>query len=92
MDLTFEWDEEKANSNFKKHRVAFEEGKTVFGDPIALTIHGPSHSFAEDRYVTIGRSSKGRVLFLVYTDRTPNLRFITCRLATRSERKQYEEG
>lgn len=33
MDLTFEWDEEKSQINFKKHGIGFEEAKSVFGDP-----------------------------------------------------------
>ncbi|MBI4601713.1 MAG: BrnT family toxin [Planctomycetes bacterium] len=92
MDLTFEWDEGKAASNVRKHKVSFEEAKTVFGDPFALTVHDPTHSAEEDRYVTIGRSSAGRVLVVVYTERGQNLRLITSRRAKESERRDYEEG
>jgi len=35
MGLTFEWDERKAKSNYKKHKVTFEEATTVFGDPFS---------------------------------------------------------
>jgi len=36
MSLEFEWDEDKAKTNLKKHRVSFEEASSVFGDPLAL--------------------------------------------------------
>lgn len=92
MDLTFEWDEEKAKENLKKHKVGFDEGKTIFNDPISITIHDPQHSIGEYRYVDIGRSSKGRILVVVYTERGSNIRIINCRKANKSERKIYEEG
>jgi uncharacterized DUF497 family protein len=38
MTLTFEWDEEKSKRNVRKHGVTFEEAKTVFNDPFAITI------------------------------------------------------
>jgi hypothetical protein len=88
--LTFEWDEQKAALNVRRHAVSFEEAKTIFGDPRALTSHDVSHSSEEDRFVTVGRSTRGRVLVVVYTERGPNLRLITARAATRSERRDYE--
>ena len=57
MTLTFEWDEDKSRPNLRKHGVAFEEAKTVFNDPFAITIADPDHSDEEDRYVDIGLSS-----------------------------------
>jgi hypothetical protein len=44
MKLNFEWDEEKAKANLKKHRVSFDEGTTVFIDPFSMTISDPNHS------------------------------------------------
>jgi len=38
MTILFEWDEEKAEANFEKHKVGFEEAKLVFGDPFSITI------------------------------------------------------
>ena len=48
MALTFEWDEEKASANVRKHRVSFDEAKTVFNDPYAITISDPDHSGYEE--------------------------------------------
>ena len=64
MPLTFEWDEEKSQQNFKKHGITFDEAKTVFNDPFALTIADPDHSDEEERYLDIGLSVKERVLLV----------------------------
>lgn len=92
MKLNFEWDEGKAKSNLKKHRVSFEEATTVFLDPFSMTIPDPGHSVEEQRYIDIGSSDKGQVLVVVYTERGANIRIISCRKATSSERKLYEKG
>ncbi|MDP3090507.1 MAG: BrnT family toxin [Nitrospira sp.] len=91
MKLSFEWDEEKAKANLKKHRVGFDEATTVFTDPFSMTIHDPEHSADEQRYIDIGSSDKGRVLLVVYTERGSTIRIVSCRKATPSERKLYEE-
>lgn len=92
MKLNFEWDEEKAKKNLKKHRVSFEEATTVFLDPFSMTISDPHHSVNEQRYIDIGSSDKGHVLVVVYTERSSNIRIISCRKANQSERTLYEEG
>lgn len=91
MDLNFEWDEEKARENYRKHKVRFEEGLTVFSDPLTITIDDPDHSVDEQRYIDIGTSAKGRVLAVSYTERGSRIRIISCRRATPTERRQYEE-
>jgi len=92
MQLSFEWDEVKAAANYDKHGVNFEEGVTVFYDPLSLSIDDPGHSVDEQRYIDIGISENGRVLVVSYTQRGRNIRLISCRKATRRERRQYEEG
>jgi uncharacterized DUF497 family protein len=91
MKLNFEWDEEKAKANLKKHRVSFEEATTIFIDPFSITIPDPDHSMDEQRYIDIGTSDKSHVVVVVYTERGSNIRIINCRKATASERKLYEE-
>jgi len=88
--MQFEWDEAKSTANLRKHGVGFEESVTVFGDPRSLTIFDAEHSDQEDRYIDIGLSSSGRVLVVVYTERDDSIRIISCRRATRNERRQYE--
>jgi uncharacterized DUF497 family protein len=92
MKLKFEWDEEKAKANLKKHRVSFDEATTVFIDPFSFTIPDPDQSEEEQRYIDIGSSDKDRAPVVVYTERGSNIRIISCRKATSSERKLYEEG
>jgi hypothetical protein len=89
--LRFEWDEDKAEFNFKKHHVRFEEAKSVFGDPLAITIDDPDHSENEERFINIGSSASGRILTIVYTEREGRIRLISCRKATSNERRQYEQ-
>jgi len=89
--MELEWDEAKAASNLKKHKVSFTEAGTVFGDPLAVTFPDPDHSIAEDRFITIGTSDRDRVLIVSHTDRDERLRIISARKATRLERKAYEE-
>jgi hypothetical protein len=91
MALPFEWDEEKAEDNIRKHNISFEEAKSVFGDPFSITIDDPDHSEHEQRFIDIGYSKNGRVLVVVYTERGRKTRIISCRKATRIERRKYEQ-
>lgn len=90
--LRFEWDEAKAGVNLSKHGVSFEEAATVFGDALALTFPDPDHSVGERRWLTIGLSTKGRVLVVVHIEKGRTLRIISARKATRYEREIHEEG
>ena len=92
MRLTFEWHEQKAAENVRKHNVSFEEAKTAFNDPFLITLADQNHAETESRYISIGTSSAGRVLVIVHTEREKNIRLISCRRATPSERRVYEEG
>ena len=91
LGLAFEFDPRKAAANLKKHDVSFEEAITVFSDPLASTLQDDQHSEEEPRFITVGISSINRVLFVVYTERGSRIRLIGARLATATERHQYEE-
>jgi len=82
VELTFEWDEEKAEANLRKHKVGFEEAKTLFNDPFLLTFPDLGHSESEERYISIGTSAKGRALVVIHTEREDHIRLISCRKAT----------
>ena len=93
MALTFEWDSRKATANLIKHRVAFSEAVTVFGDPLARFRMDGRHSAVEERLVLLGMSSTDRLLAVMFTDRgAERVRLISARQATRAERKAYEEA
>lgn len=90
--MDFEWDDDNATTNERKHGVAFTEAMTVFADPLALTGYDPDHSDDEERYLTMGQSADGRLLVVSHTDRGENIRIIIARVASRAERKDYEDG
>lgn len=88
----FEWDDEKASSNLRKHGVSFDEAVSVFGDGLALTFPDTDHSESEIRSRTYGISNKGRLLVVVHTERRNSLRIISARKATRYEKGIYDQG
>jgi uncharacterized protein len=87
----FEWDTKKAATNLSKHGVSFDEASTVFADSLSATTNDPDHSREESRLLTFGMSNAGRILVVSHTDRGATIRIISARLATRHERKMYEE-
>ena len=85
--MNFEWDGDKAAGNLKKHRIDFADAVTVFDDLNAITINDPDHD--ELRFITIGLDAYGRLLVIVYTWRSENIRIISARKATKKEEKYY---
>jgi len=86
----FEWDPEKARLNLKKHGISFDEAVTVFYDPLSATFNDPDHSQGEQRLITLGVSSQGRLLVVAHTERGNTVRLINARPATTHERKRHE--
>ena len=96
MQYGFEWNPAKAETNRRKHGVSFEDAAGLFLDPLAISEPDDEHSEAEERWVTIGRDGRGRVLVLVHTFRESSakgrkIRIISVRKATKREVRQYEE-
>src|SRR5437867_12895507 len=92
MSFEFEWDPRKADENLKKHGVAFQEGLTVFVDPLARIFDDPDHSTDETREIIIGHSVEQRLLLVSFTERAARIRIIGARSATKREREDYEQG
>lgn len=95
MDVT--WDAVKAQSNIAKHGVTFAQAATVLLDPLAMTVFDEAHSQSEERWFTLGMSSEGKLLAVAHTYQpaepaSVQVRIISAREATRSERDQYENG
>jgi uncharacterized DUF497 family protein len=92
-NIKFSWDDIKAEKNINKHKISFEEAKTVFGDENARLIDDPDHSEDEDRFILIGLSYALKVLTVVhcYRDDENNIRIISARKSTRNEEKHYKE-
>jgi len=89
--MQFEWDPKKANENLKKHGVSFDGAVMAFYDPLSATFDDPDHSAIEQRFITIGFSSKNRLLVIAHVERGRNIRIITARPATIHERKKHEK-
>jgi len=95
MELVFDWDENKARRNRETHKVSFNEARTVFNDPFQVTFPDEYHSHQERRFISLGTSSKNRIILVVHTENDEDdaivIRLISARRATMSERKAYEE-
>jgi uncharacterized protein len=89
VPLRITWDRVKAAENLKKHRVSFEEARQIFSDPLRATEDDEEHSANEDRIRSFGSTAAGKVLFVCYTLQENEIRLISARLATRSERRSY---
>jgi uncharacterized DUF497 family protein len=90
-NVSFEFDPAKAAANLKSHRVSFREAVTVFNDPLAQTFPDELHSEDEDRSITIGLSSRNRLLFVSHRESEDHIRLIGARRAAVTEKKAYEE-
>jgi uncharacterized DUF497 family protein len=88
--VRYVWDPRKARANEKKHGVAFEEAVTAFADPLGLIVDDDAHP---ERTILVGMSGRARILFTVFIESDESVtRLISTRLATRGERRRYEEG
>lgn len=90
--MEFEWDEAKADANERKHGVTFDEAASAFADPLAAIFPDREHSSDEERELLIGYSERGRLLIVSFTERPPNLRVISARVASPGERRNHEEN
>lgn len=88
--MQFEWDREKAKKNIRKHKVSFDEAMTVFYDPLSATFDDPDHSLDEQKLITVGYSSRGRLLVVSHTERGKTIRIISARRVTAQERRRHE--
>jgi len=89
-DAQFEWDDEKAERNWRDHAVTFEMARDVFRDPFAVEWEDLEQSADEERYAVIGMVEE-RLLFVGYTVRDDRIRIITARKAEAYERRRYHE-
>lgn len=85
------WDPAKARANLKKHGVRFSDAESALFDPLSLSMED-TISEGEQRFISIGIDSVGRVVVVVYTHRDDEIRLISARLANRNEIQTYEKG
>ncbi len=76
--MKFEWDKNKADKNFGKHKISFDEAKTIFDDPLYVDFYDVDYSAEEERYLIVGKSNRGKLLIISYTERQDSVRIIQC--------------
>jgi uncharacterized protein len=96
MEIRFEWDPAKAESNLRKHRVSFETATRVFADPFAVVEQDRIEN-GERRWQTLGTVEGYLLLLVAHTVRddeagTEVIRLISARRAEPKERKRYEQN
>ena len=94
FESNFEWDPQKAAANYRKHGVSFDRAASVFLDPEALSLYDHAHSEGEDRWITLGMDSQGRLLVISHTwheveGKAARCRIISARKATNTEARKY---
>jgi uncharacterized DUF497 family protein len=86
--MSIEFDPVKALSNLRKHGVSFSHAEQALRDPNALTVEDPDSRF-EQRQITLGMDSVGRLIIVVHTQRDERTRLISARRASPGEAARY---
>jgi hypothetical protein len=87
----FEWEDAKAEANFRKHRISFRAASRVFDDPFVLIEQDLSEDYGEDRFVAVG-VVENLLIAVAYTERGDRVRIISARKANAHERRTYNQG
>ena len=90
--MKYEWDQEKAANNLKKHGISFSEATSVFGDPFAITFDDPDHSIGEQRFLTFGMTQTGTLVIVSHTETQDGIRIISACPMNKQEKTIYENG
>lgn len=96
MERYFEWDDQKAEINYRKHGVRFEEAALAFDDPFAISNQDRIEN-GEQRWQTIGMVGGCLLLLVAHTVRFEDegievVRIVSARRTDRKERRRYEEA
>ncbi|PIP75957.1 hypothetical protein COU24_01180 [Candidatus Kuenenbacteria bacterium CG10_big_fil_rev_8_21_14_0_10_39_14] len=89
--IKFHWDQGNLNKNFKKHKVANTECEEVFFDQNKVILKDLLHSGKEKRFILLGKTKTGRLLFTVFTARNNKIRIISSRDINKKEHKLYDK-
>ncbi len=90
--IGFEWDDGNKAKNWEKHRVAWYECEDLFFNEPLLVLPDEKHSNTEARFLALGRTGTGRLLFNSFTVRREEIRIISAREMNRRERIVYHEA
>lgn len=86
----FDWDKGNVDKSYQKHGITPNEAEEVFLDEKAIIIRDIKHSQKEERFILLGQTIGGKLLFIVFTMRGAKIRIVSARVANQKERRQYE--
>jgi len=90
-ELEFDWNEGNLNKNWLKHRIANQESEEAFFDKKSVIYKDVFHSYKEDRFILLGKTKNGRLLYIVFTYRGKKIRIISSRDVNKKEVRLYEK-
>ena len=90
----FDWDENKNQTNWRKHGIDFDEDSSVFFDERAILFDDPEHSQQEERFILLGMSQTTNICIVCHCYRESDtvIRIISARKATKKEVDRYAKG
>lgn len=88
--LEFEWDAGNKTKSFTKHGITNQEAEEIFGN-FNIILSDDKHSSIENRFIILGKSDRGKIIFSSFTARNFKIRIISSRLASQKERNTYEK-
>ncbi len=89
--MRFEWDQDKAAANERKHTVSFDEAAAIFRG-FCLCRVDDRRDYGEPRLIALGIDTNGVLLHVIYTLRGDTIRIISAWKASHHERKAYREA
>lgn len=89
--INFDWNEEKNQSNIRKHGIDFNDATEVFFHPM-LNKADTRERYGEERWVGIGLMQSIIIVIVYVENETNTIRIISARKATRREAKFYEKA
>ena len=87
----FEWDQANKDKSFIKHKITANESEEIFLDENLVSFDDIKHSQKEPRYIALGKTRDNKILFVIFTIRSSQIRIISARLANKKEKKIYEK-
>lgn len=87
----FDWDEGNLE-HIKKHYVHYKECEEIFFNTPLRLVEDQEHSQVEERLQALGKTNKGRFVFIVFTIRENKIRVVSARGQNRKERKINQNG
>ena len=88
--IVFQWDAGNKYKSLLKHGITNLEAESIFYDDNKIIYFDTTHSNTENRYICIGKSIFGRVLFSYFTVRNTKIRVIGTRPANKKNKTEYD--